>query len=185
MISLTWINTVLDLHFWSQKNKWLKKNPPLIWALLWLFATLLLIINLGLSIYDILSLLTSFFDTKPSWITSPKLITMFLLFIHISYCGQLREGLIQLLIVCSCDIEVIPRPKTKSQFSFCHRNLNRFVGPQRFSTTSSGCNTWLWYYLFIGNVPWFISFHWRWKNQNWRLQSSVGGSSKGRCLYVL
>ena len=49
---------------------------------------------------------------------------MFLLFIHMSYCGQLREGLIQVLIVCSCDIEVIPGPKTKSQFSFCHWNIN-------------------------------------------------------------
>ena len=49
---------------------------------------------------------------------------MFLLFTHISYGGQLREGLIQLLIVCSGDIEVNLRPKTKSQISFCHRNLN-------------------------------------------------------------
>ena len=49
---------------------------------------------------------------------------MFLLFTHISYGGQLREGLIQLLIVCSGDIEVNLRPKTKSQISFCHWNLN-------------------------------------------------------------
>ena len=71
------------------------------------------IINLGLSIYYILSLITCFFGTKPSWITSPKL-TIFLLFIRVSYSGQLREGLIQLLIVHSGDIEVNPGPKIKS-----------------------------------------------------------------------
>ena len=49
---------------------------------------------------------------------------MFLLFIHIFYSGQLGEGLIQLLIVCSGDIEVNPGPKNKSQLSFCHWNLN-------------------------------------------------------------
>ena len=39
---------------------------------------------------------------------------MFLLFIHKSYGAQLREGLIQLLIVCSGGIEVNPGPKMKS-----------------------------------------------------------------------
>ena len=101
-------------------------NTPIftlsIWVLFFTYCNF--IINLGLSIYDILSLLTCFFGTKPSWITSPELITMFLLFIHISYGGQLREGLIQLLIVCSGDIEVNPGPKIKSQLSFCHWNLN-------------------------------------------------------------
>ena len=38
--------------------------------------------------------------------------------------GNSREGLIQLLIVCSSDIEVNPEPKIKSQLSFCHWNLN-------------------------------------------------------------
>ena len=45
-------------------------------------------------------------------------------FIHISYGGQLREGLIQLLVVCSGDIEVNSGPKIESQLSFCHWNLN-------------------------------------------------------------
>ena len=49
---------------------------------------------------------------------------MFLLFINISYGGQLREGLIQLLIVCIGDIEINPGPKIKSQLSFFHWNLN-------------------------------------------------------------
>ena len=49
---------------------------------------------------------------------------MFLLFIRMSYGEQLREGLIQLLIVCSGDIEINPEPKIKSQHSFCHWNLN-------------------------------------------------------------
>ena len=82
------------------------------------------IVNLGLSIYDILLLLTCFFVTKPSWITFSKLITMFLLFILISYGGQLREYLIQLLIVCSGDIGVNPDTKIESKLLFCHWNLS-------------------------------------------------------------
>ena len=72
-------------------------------------------INLGLSIYDALSLLTYISIVKPSWIVSSKLITVFLLFIHISSAGQLREGLLQLLIVCSGDIEVNQEPKIRSE----------------------------------------------------------------------
>ena len=100
-------------------------NTPIFTSIWVLFLTFCkFIINLGLSLYDILSLLTCFCGTKPFWITSSNLITMFLLFIHISYSGQLREGLIQLWIVCSGDIEVNPGPKIKSQLSFCHWNLN-------------------------------------------------------------
>ena len=58
-------------------------NTPIfalsIWVLFLTFSSF--IINLGLSIYEILSPLTCFFDTKPSWITFSKLIIMFLLFI--------------------------------------------------------------------------------------------------------
>ena len=39
---------------------------------------------------------------------------MFLLFIHISYDGQLRKILIQEVIVCSDDNEVNPASKIKS-----------------------------------------------------------------------
>ena len=95
-----------------------------IWALFITFSNF--IINLGLSIYYILSLITCFFGTKPSWITSPKLITMFLLFIYISVVDN--SGLIQLLIPCSGDTEVNPGPKTRSQLSFCHWNLNGLSG---------------------------------------------------------
>ena len=49
---------------------------------------------------------------------------MFLLFIRRSYDGQLREGLIQLLIVCSGDIEKNPEHKIKSKLTFCDWNLN-------------------------------------------------------------
>ena len=49
---------------------------------------------------------------------------MFLLFIRRSYDGQLKEGLIQLLIVCSGDIEKNPEHKIKSQLTFCDWNLN-------------------------------------------------------------
>ena len=49
---------------------------------------------------------------------------MFLLLIHISYGGQITEGLIQLLLLCSGDIEVYLGPKTKTQLSFCHWNLS-------------------------------------------------------------
>ena len=49
---------------------------------------------------------------------------MFLLFIRISSGGQLREGLIQLLIVCSGDIEVNPGTKIESKLLFCHWNLS-------------------------------------------------------------
>ena len=56
-----------------------------------------------------------------------KLITVFLLFIHISHGGELKEGLIQLLIFCSGDIEVSPGPKVKSQLSLCHWDLNRLA----------------------------------------------------------
>ena len=69
-------------------------------------------------------LLTCFSVAKPSWITSPKLITIFLLFIHISCGGQLREGLIKLITVYSSDIEVNLGPKIKSQLSFFYWNLN-------------------------------------------------------------
>ena len=71
-------------------------------------------INLALHIYHILSLLTCFSIAKALWITSPWLITMFLLFIHISYDGQLRKILIQEVIVCSDDNEVNPASKIKS-----------------------------------------------------------------------
>ena len=57
-------------------------------------------INLGLSNYDILSLLT-----------------------QLLYNSGII-GLIQLLIVCGGDIEVNPGPKNKSQLSLCHWNLN-------------------------------------------------------------
>ena len=49
---------------------------------------------------------------------------MFLLFIRISYGGHLREGLIQLLIVCNGDTEVNLGPKIKSELWFFHWNLN-------------------------------------------------------------
>ena len=52
---------------------------------------------------------------------------MFLLFIHISYDGQLRKVLIQVLIVCSDDNEVNPASKIKSKLSVCHWNLNGLV----------------------------------------------------------
>ena len=46
---------------------------------------------------------------------------MFILASH----GELFFGnLIQLLLVCSGDIEINPVPKTKNQISFCHWNLN-------------------------------------------------------------
>ena len=86
-------------------------------------------INLGLSIYHILPLLTCFSVAKPSWITSPKLITIFLLFIYISHSAQVREGLIKLLTVYSNDIEVNPGPKIKSQLSLFHWNLNSLGAP--------------------------------------------------------
>ena len=35
-------------------------------------------------------------------------MTVFLLFIHVSYDGQVRRGLIQLLVICSGDTEVDP-----------------------------------------------------------------------------
>ena len=41
-------------------------------------------------------------------------ITMFLLFIHISYGGQFKRGF-NSVIVCSGDIEVNPGPKIKSK----------------------------------------------------------------------
>ena len=43
---------------------------------------------------------------------------MFLLFIRRSYDGQLREGLIQLLIVCSGDTEKIRNIKLKVNLHF-------------------------------------------------------------------
>ena len=49
---------------------------------------------------------------------------MFLLFIHKSFGGKLREGLIWLSLVRSGDIEVNLEPKIKSQLSFCQWNLN-------------------------------------------------------------
>ena len=46
---------------------------------------------------------------------------MFILASH----GELFFGnLIQLLLVCSGDIDINPGPKTKNQISFCHWNLN-------------------------------------------------------------
>ena len=51
--------------------------------------------------------------------------------------GNSREGLIQLLIVCSSDIEVNPEPKIKSQLSFCHWNLNGL--PPTFSLKFPYC----------------------------------------------
>ena len=84
-------------------------NTPIftlsIWVRFLLFAALLLT---SANYYDLLSLLTCFFGTKPLWITSTKLITVFLLFIHIFYGAPLSESLIQLLIVCSGDIDTDP-----------------------------------------------------------------------------
>ena len=46
---------------------------------------------------------------------------MFILASH----GELFFGNpIQLLLVCSADIEINPGPKTKNQITFCHWNLN-------------------------------------------------------------
>ena len=84
---------------------------------IWIFCSTFcnFFINLGLSVYDALSLLTYISIVKPSWIFSPKLITVFLLFIHISSGGQLKESLLQLLIVYSGDIEVNQGPKIRSE----------------------------------------------------------------------
>ena len=79
-----------------------------------MWVLLLTFCNLGLIIYDILSLLNCFSVLNPSWIISPKLITVFLLFTCVSYGGQPREGLIQLLIVCDGDTEVNLGHKIKS-----------------------------------------------------------------------
>ena len=92
-------------------------NSSIFTLSIWIFCSTFcnFFINLGLSVYDALSLLTYISIVKPSWIVSPKLITVFLLFIHISSAGQLREGLLQLLIVCSGDIEVNQEPKIRSE----------------------------------------------------------------------
>ena len=42
-----------------------------------------------------------------------------------------------------------------------------FGSPQfhkSFLAASFVCNTWLWYYLFSGNISWLVYFKWWWKN---------------------
>ena len=81
-------------------------------------------VNIGLTICGLLRLSNCFSALRYSWIIPSKIITICLLFILISH-GELFFGnLIQLLLVCSGDIEINPGPKTKNQISFCHRNLN-------------------------------------------------------------
>ena len=64
------------------------------------------------------------FCLRYSRIIPSKIITICLLFILASH-GELFFGnLIQLLLVCSGDIDINPGPKTKNQISFCHWNLN-------------------------------------------------------------
>ena len=46
-------------------------------------------------------------------------------FVILASHGELFfENLIQLLLVCSGDIEINPGPKTKNQISFCRWNIN-------------------------------------------------------------
>ena len=92
-------------------------NSSIFTLSIWIFCSTFcnFFINLGLSVYDALSLLTYISIVKLSWIFSPKLITVFLLFIHISSGGQLKESLLQLLIVYSADIEVNQGPKIRSE----------------------------------------------------------------------
>ena len=79
--------------------------------------------NLGLTICELLRISSCFSALRYSWII-PKITTICLLFILSSHGELLIGNLIQLLLVCSGDIEINPGPKTKNQILFCHWNLN-------------------------------------------------------------
>ena len=59
-----------------------------------------------------------------SWIIPSKIKSICLLFILASHGELFFRNLIELLLVCSGDIEINPGPKTKNQISFCRWNLN-------------------------------------------------------------
>ena len=81
-------------------------------------------VNIGYTICGLLRLSNCFSALRYSWIIPSKIITICLLFI-LAFHGELFFGnLIQLLLICSGDIEINPGPKTKNQISFCHWNLN-------------------------------------------------------------
>ena len=92
------------------------------WILFLSFCNIAL--NLGLTICGLLQLSNCFSALRYSWIIPSMIITICLLFILASH-GELFFGnLIQLLLVCSSDIEINPGPKSNNQISFCHWNLN-------------------------------------------------------------
>ena len=80
--------------------------------------------NLGLTICELLRISSCFSALRYSWIIPSKITTICLLFILSSHGELLIGNLIQLLLVCSGDIEINLGPKTKNQISFCHWNLN-------------------------------------------------------------
>ena len=81
-------------------------------------------VNLGLTICGLLPVSNCFSALRYSQIIPSKITTIFLLFNLASHDDLFFKNLIQLLLVCSGDIEINPGPKTKNQISFCHWNLN-------------------------------------------------------------
>ena len=79
---------------------------------------------LGFTICGLLRLPDCLCALRYSWIIPSNVITICLLLILASPCELFFGNLIQLLLVCSGDIEINPGPNTKNQKSFCHWNLN-------------------------------------------------------------
>ena len=122
VFQLTMLKSLPSCYFKPTLNSYNFTSLLSAWILFLSFCNIA--VNLGLTICGLLRVSSCFSVLRHSWIIPSKIITICLLFILASH-GELFFGnLIQLLLLCSGDIEINPGPKTKNQISFCHWNLN-------------------------------------------------------------
>ena len=117
VFQLTMFKLPPSCHFKPKFNSYNFRSLLSAWILFSGFCNIA--VNLGLTICGLLHVSNCFSSLRYSWII-PSKITICLLFILASHDELFFGNLIQLLLVCSGDIEINPDPKTKNQISLCH-----------------------------------------------------------------
>ena len=118
VFQLTMLKSLPGFYFKPTLNSYNLTSLLSAWILFLSFCNIAL--NLRLTICGLLRVSSCFYVLRHSWIIPLKLITICLLFILASHCELFFGNLIQLLLLCSGDIEINLGPKTKNQISFCH-----------------------------------------------------------------
>ena len=116
VLQLTMLKLLPSVYFKPTLNSYNFTSLLSAWILFLSFCNIA--VNLGLRNCCLLWLSNRFSALNYSWIIPSKIREICLLF-----------NLIQLLLVCSGDIETSPSPKTKNKISLCHWNLNSLAPP--------------------------------------------------------